>query len=110
MPETTEANHPHDSPLADTHAPQRGVGGDTRAQQRRHALRVEPVGKPAGEVLVEGILRGVTALGDTSCPVGAAVRLRRPLYAPVLPSRQAGRAAPARADDVAACSARPSIR
>ncbi len=73
--QAAEADDPDLLALAGLPVTQRRVGGDPRAEERRHARGIEPVGDPQHEVLVDHDALRVAAVGDAAqVLVGAVVR------------------------------------
>ena len=96
VPEPAQTHDPHLLPLADVPVPQRRVGRDARAQERRDRGEVEAVRDPQNEVLVDDDAVRVTAVGhaaevDVRRVVGERRRRRTVLLLPV-PARRAGAA------------------
>lgn len=82
--------------------PQRGVGGDAGAQERRRFFRAQPLGNPHDIALIDDDLGGVSAVGGCDAvPLFAVIGEGEVAFAILLQAFLAGLACPAGTDEAA---------
>src|SRR6187551_2524215 len=90
MSQAAEADHRHLGAATDLILPQRRIGGDARAQQRRNAAHIHSVRDLEYEMVADDDMVGVAALADRSVViVGAVVGLDAAFAAKNFPAFEA---------------------